>query len=335
VTKIGILGLGNWGTALANIWAKDGHSVIGWTVETEVYESMVLNNVNEKYLPDVKLTGVDATLDIGEVCDVSELLILAIPSSVILSVVDQLLPHLRPSHVLVDLAKGIAPEEEGESGLISAAIEKRLNEAGLSNPVVVLTGPTIAPEVARGVLTNALVAAHDRSVAERVASRLSTDSLILKAADDPVGAELWGAFKNTIALACGIVDGLRDGIGGDNLKAALVPIGFAEGRKLLILLGAEEETSLGPAGLGDLYVTSTSPRSRNRTLGQKLGEGKSLKEGLAEMHMVAEGVRAARMFRKRASQVGCPAPFIESLNILLDGDITAEECVRRMVEQSL
>jgi glycerol-3-phosphate dehydrogenase (NAD(P)+) len=335
VTKIGILGLGNWGTALANIWAKDGHSVIGWTVETEVYESMVLNNVNEKYLPDVKLTGVDATLDIGEVCDVSELLILAIPSSVILSVVDQLLPHLRPSHVLVDLAKGIAPEEEGESGLISAAIEKRLNEAGLSNPVVVLTGPTIAPEVARGVLTNALVAAHDRSVAERVASRLSTDSLILKAADDPVGAELWGAFKNTIALACGIVDGLRDGIGGDNLKAALVPIGFAEGRKLLILLGAEEETSLGPAGLGDLYVTSTSPRSRNRTLGQKLGEGKSLKEGLAEMHMVAEGVRAARMFRKRASQVSCPAPFIESLNILLDGDITAEECVRRMVEQSL
>ena len=335
MTKIGVLGLGNWGTALANIWAKDGHSVIGWTVETEVYESMVLNNVNAKYLPDVKLPGVDATLDIGEVCDASELLILAIPSGVILSVVDQLLPHLRPSHVLVDLAKGIAPEEEGDSGLISAAIEKRLNGAGLTNPVVVLTGPTIAPEVARGVLTNALVAAHDRSVAERVASRLSTDTLILKAADDPVGAELWGAFKNTIALACGIVDGLRDGIGGDNLKAALVPIGFAEGRKLLILLGAEEETSLGPAGLGDLYVTSTSPRSRNRTLGQKLGEGKSLEEGLAEMHMVVEGVRAARMFRMRASQVGCPAPFIESLNILLDGDITAEECVRSMVEQSL
>jgi glycerol-3-phosphate dehydrogenase (NAD(P)+) len=200
---------------------------------------------------------------------------------------------------------------------------------------VVLTGPTIAPEVARGVLTNALVAAHDRSVAERVASRLSTDSLVLKAADDPVGAELWGAFKNTVALACGIVDGLRDGIGGDNLKAALVPIGFAEGRELLVKLGAEEETALGPAGLGDLYVTSTSPSSRNRTLGQKLGEGKNLEEGLAEMHMVAEGVRAARMFRKRASQVNCPAPFIEALNTLLDGNISAEECVRRMVEQSL
>lgn len=332
MTTIGVLGLGNWGTSLANIWARDGHSVIGWTVESEVYESMVLSNINEKYLPGVELPGVDATLNLSEVCDASELLILAIPSAFILGVVDDLIPHLRPSHVLVDLAKGIAPEEEGGSGLLSHAIENRLEAAGLSNPVVVLTGPTIAPEVARGVLTNALVAAHDRSVAERVASRLSTDLLVLKSADDPAGAELWGAFKNTIALACGIVDGLRDGIGGDNLKAALVPIGFAEGRTLLTKLGAREETSLGPAGLGDLYVTSTSPSSRNRTLGQKLGEGKSLEEGLAEMHMVAEGVRAARMFRQKATQVGIPAPFIEALNELLDGHISAEECVRRMVE---
>tara|TARA_A100001037_G_scaffold288343_1_gene298824 strand:+ start:541 stop:1590 length:1050 start_codon:yes stop_codon:yes gene_type:complete len=335
LTKIGVLGLGNWGTSLAHLWAQDGHSVIGWTVENEVYESMVLENINKKYLPDVILEGVDASLHLNEVCDASELIVLAVPSGVILSVVDELIPFLRPSHVLVDLAKGIAPEEEGESGLISDAIEKRLAAAGLSNPIVVLTGPTIAPEVARGVLTNALVASHDRSVAERVASRLSAESLILKPADDPVGAELWGAFKNTVALACGIVDGLREGIGGDNLKAALVPIGFAEGRRLLVLLGAEQETSLGPAGLGDLYVTSTSPRSRNRTLGEKLGQGKSLEEGLAEMHMVAEGVRAARMFRKRAAQVGCYAPFTESLNKLLDGEISAEECVREMVEQSL
>jgi len=335
MTKIGVLGLGNWGTSLAHIWARDGHSVMGWTVEAEVYESMVLENINKKYLPDVILEGVDASMNLEEVCDASELIILAIPSGVILSVVDELTQYLRPSHVLVDLAKGIAPKDEGGSGLISDAIEKKLAAAGLSNPVVVLTGPTIAPEVARGVLTNALVAAHDHSVAERVASRLSTETLILKAEDDPIGAELWGAFKNTVALACGIVDGLREGIGGDNLKAALVPIGFAEGRRLLVMLGAREDTSLGPAGLGDLYVTSTSPRSRNRTLGEKLGQGKSLEEGLSEMHMVAEGVRAARMFRKRASQVGCPVPFTEALNELLDGEISAEECVRNMVEQSL
>jgi glycerol-3-phosphate dehydrogenase (NAD(P)+) len=124
------------------------------------------------------------------------------------------------------------------------------------------------------------------------------------------------------------------GIGGDNLKAALVPIGFAEGRRLLVELGAEMDTSLGPAGLGDLYVTSTSPRSRNRTLGEMLGRGSTLDEALGEMHMVAEGVRAARMFKAKAEQVNCEVPFIESLNSLLDGDISAEECVRKMVENA-
>ena len=334
MSSIGVLGLGNWGTALAHIWSQDGHKVNGWTIEQEVYESIVRDSVNSKYLPDTPLSGIDVTMDLADVCAISEVLVLALPSSVILEVVDQLIPHLRPSHVLLDLAKGIAPEEEGGSGLISEAIEARLAAAGKQNAVVVLTGPTIAPEVARGVLTNALVASHDRSVAERIADRLSTDTLILKAADDPAGAELWGAFKNTIALSCGVVDGLRDGIGGDNLKAALVPIGFEEGRRLLAELGAGEETSLGPAGLGDLYVTSTSPRSRNRTLGQKLGEGKSLDEALDEMHMVAEGVRAARMFRDKAEQIGCKTPFVGALNALLDGDIDAEECVRRMVERA-
>ena len=374
MSKIGVLGLGNWGTALAHVWSQDGHSVIGWTVESEVYESMVLESINAKYLPNTKLEGVDATMELSEAISESEVIVLAIPSGVILNVIDDVIPHLRPSHVLIDLAKGIAPEEEGGSGLISEAIEARLAKAGLSNPVVVLTGPTIAPEVARGVLTNALVASHDRSVAERIADRLSTDSLILKAADDPAGAELWGAFKNMIAISCGIVDGLRGepggegadqnaggdgqgeggqgagggevagqgaggvsgfrGIGGDNLKAALVPIGFAEGRRLLVKLGAEMDTSLGPAGLGDLYVTSTSPRSRNRTLGEKLGRGSTLEEALGEMHMVAEGVRAARMFKAKAEQVGCEVPFIEALNSLLDGEVSAEECVRHMVENA-
>ncbi len=335
---------------MGQVWSQDGHAVSGWKVESEVYESMILKSVNAKYMPDTKLEGVDATMELSEAISESEVIVLALPSGVILNVIDDIIPHLRPSHVLIDLAKGIAPEEEGGSGLISEAIEARLAKAGLSNPVVVLTGPTIAPEVARGVLTNALVASHDRSVAERIADRLSTDSLILKAADDPAGAELWGAFKNTIAISCGIVDGLRGepsekeagqsarggfrGIGGDNLKAALVPIGFAEGRRLLVELGAEMDTSLGPAGLGDLYVTSTSPRSRNRTLGEMLGRGSTLEEALGEMHMVAEGVRAARMFKAKAEQVGCEVPFIEALNSLLDGDISAEECVRKMVENA-
>ena len=152
------------------------------------------------------------------------------------------------------------------------------------------------------------------------------------AADDPNGAELWGAYKNCVALACGLVDGLKGTIGGDNLKAALVLRGFSEGISLLGAMGASSSTAFGPAGLGDLYVTATSPRSRNRTLGEKLGSGKSLDQSLEEMHMVAEGVRATRMFLARAPKLGVGTPFIEALGELLDGDITADEAVKRMVE---
>ena len=190
------------------------------------------------------------------------------------------------------------------------------------------------PEVARGVITSALVACDDDSVASKIAQRLSTKTLILTSADDPVGAELWGAYKNTVALACGLVDGLRGSIGGDNLKAALVQSGFNEGRYLLSMMGASPDTAFGPAGIGDLYVTSTSPRSRNRTLGEMLGRGLSLEEALAQMSMVAEGVRAARMFRDRAVDMKIDVPFVIALNTLLDGYITAEECCRRMVALS-
>jgi len=332
MARIGILGLGNWGTALALIWCKDGHNVLGWTVEQEVYESMMTVNENKKYLPGYEIPGLDCTMEISDVTESCEILVLALPSSVILEVVDKLMPSLRPSHLLVDLAKGLAPSKEGGSGMISDAIERRLSDAGKSNQVVVMTGPTIAPEVARGVITNALVACHDIGIAERVAERLSTDSLILTPAEDPTGAELWGAYKNCVALACGLVDGLKDTIGGDNLKAALVLSGYSEGIGLLEKMGADPNTAFGPAGIGDLYVTATSPRSRNRTLGEKLGSGKSLEDSLEEMHMVAEGVRATRMFLNRSEKMSHPTPFLSTLGSLLDGDIEVEEAVRRMAE---
>ena len=332
MARIGILGLGNWGTALAKVWCEDGHKVMGWTIETEVYESLMTENINQKYLPESKIPELQATMEMSDVTETCEIIVLALPSSVILSVVNELIPLLRPSHVLLDLGKGVAPGDESESGMISKEIEARLAVAGKSNPVVVLTGPTIAPEVARGVMTTALVACHDRSVADRISERLSTETLILAATDAPDGAELWGAYKNTVALACGLVDGLRGGIGGDNLKAALVLAGFSEGIRLLEVMGAEPSTAFGPAGIGDLYVTATSPRSRNRTLGEKLGSGKSLEEALGEMHMVAEGVRAARMFLNRARRLEVNVPFLTSLGDLLDGEVEVREAVRRMVE---
>ena len=330
MARIGVLGLGNWGTALALVWCKDGHNVLGWTVEQEVYESIMSSQENEKYLPGYKIPGMDCTMEIADVTESCEILVLALPSSVILEVVDLLIPSLRPSHLLVDLAKGLAPSSEGGSGMISDAIERRLSDAGMSNQVVVMTGPTIAPEVARGVITNALVACRDTVVAKRVAERLSTDSLILTPAGDPVGAELWGAYKNCVALACGLVDGLKETIGGDNLKAAMVLSGYSEGLVLLGEMGADPKTGFGPAGIGDLYVTATSPRSRNRTLGEMLGSGMTLEEALEEMHMVAEGVRATRMFLDRAERMGHRTPFLSTLGSLLDSEIEVEEAVRIM-----
>jgi len=332
MSRIGVLGLGNWGTALAKVWCQDGHNVLGWTIEQEVYESLMTSNINEKYLPGDKIPELDVTMEISDLTDVCEILVLALPSGIILSVVNDLIPLLRPSHVLLDLAKGLAPTAESESGMISQEIEARLAAAGKSNPVVVLTGPTIAPEVARGVMTTAVVACHDRSVADRIAERLSTETLVLTATDDIDGAELWGAYKNTVALACGLVDGLRGSIGGDNLKAALVLAGFSEGMKLLEAMGAETSTAFGPAGIGDLYVTATSPSSRNRTLGEKLGSGESLDEALGTMHMVAEGVRANRMFLNRARRLGVEVPFQRALGDLLAGEVLVANAVRSMVE---
>ena len=324
MARIGVVGLGNWGSALAKIWLEDGHNVSGWTIEHDVYKSLMEESMNHKYLPDHDLTGLHPTMEINDILEECELIIMALPSSVIISVFDEMVENLRPSHVIVDLAKGLAPENE-DSELISQVLEKKLSIAGKSNSVVVMTGPTIAPEVARGVLTNALVACHDKSVAERISERLSTGTLVLTPAIDPIGAELWGAYKNTVALACGLVDGLRDSIGGDNLKAALVLAGYSEGIYLLEKMGADKSTAFGPAGIGDLYVTATSPRSRNRSLGEKLASGMSLDSALSEMHMVAEGVRATKSFLDYSKKIDAPTPFLSALWSLLEGKSEVED----------
>ena len=329
MANISVLGLGNWGTAIARLWLLEGHKVKGWTIEQEVYESITMDGINRKYLPNHSVEGLDVTMRIEEAIEESEILVLAIPSSVILDVVKDLLPHLQPGHVLLDLAKGLAPGNR----LISEAIHTMLHDQGMANPLAVLTGPTIAPEAAGGVMTTALVASEDDSVAQRLAQTLSTTTFILHPASDPVGAELWGAFKNVVALACGLVDGLKQvgDMGGDNLKAAIFMAGFKEGCLLLPELGARAEVAFGPAGLGDMYVTATSPHGRNRSMGEKLGTGLTLEQAIEEMHMVAEGVRATLMFSDRAIDDNLDIPFVKALNTLLEGDITAEECCRRMV----
>ncbi len=329
MTSIAVLGLGNFGTALSRIWSLHGNRVCGWTVEEEVYASVRDTGANAKYLPDALLPGVEATMDLGTALAGAEVVVLALPSHVILDVVDDIAPRLADGQLLLDLAKGLAPGER----LVSEAIVEILRAARRANELAVMTGPTIARELAAGVLSTALVAAEDSSVAQTLADRLSTDTLQLRYANDPLGVELWGAFKNVIALACGVCDGLRgqDGPGGDNLKAAVFTAGFREACRLLPALGAQPDTALSAAGVGDLFVTATSPHGRNRRTGELLGSGRHLDEALGSTVMVSEGVRATRMFVARAAAEGLAAPFANTLLTLLDGQIDARDCAGKLL----
>ena len=192
--NIAILGLGNFGSALARLWLLAGHSVIGWTVEKEVYDSIKKDGKNSKYLEQIDLSGIEVTMSIERAISASEIIVLALPSHVVLEVTKIVLPLLRPEHTLVDVVKGIAEDQ-----LVSDAINDQKRKAGKENSLAVITGPTIAPEVADGVLTNALVASEDIQLAEELANGLSTETFLLSPANDPRGAEHWGAFKNVIA----------------------------------------------------------------------------------------------------------------------------------------
>lgn len=326
--SIAVMGLGNFGTALARNWLAAGHDVRGWTVEEEVYESIRSSGVNEKYLNDVSLAGVNVSMDIAGTMAGAEVIVLALPSGVVLDVVDEVVPHLRSDQVLLDLAKGLAPGDQ----MISDVIESKLDAAGLSCPLCVMMGPTIAPELARGVYTTALVTSRDVTLAAQIAADLSTSTLKLSAGTDSLGAEYWGAFKNVIALACGVVDGLKhDGRGGDNLKAAVFTAGYREAVKLLPQLGADSDTALSAAGIGDLFVTATSPHGRNREMGERLGRGQTLAEAEADMVMVSEGVRAARMFKLLFSSRDMVAPFVGAVCALLDEGATIEEFLDKVM----
>jgi glycerol-3-phosphate dehydrogenase (NAD(P)+) len=195
-----------------------------------------------------------------------------------------------------------------------------------------MMGPTIAPELARGVYTTALVTSDDVTLAAELAAILTTKTLKLSAATDSLGSEYWGAFKNVIALACGVVDGLKsDGRGGDNLKAALFTSGYREAVRVLPLMGADPETALSAAGIGDLFVTATSPHGRNRGMGERLGLGQTLKQAESEMVMVSEGVRAARMFKNLFASKGIDAPFVGAVCALLDEGASIEQFLEQAV----
>ena len=298
--KTAVVGSGAWGTALAIHLCRKGHDVTMWTFETELIEGMVKDRKNPRLpnaiLPDeLKISG-----DYSCVSGCS-LVVMASPSFPIRSVCRGVAPYLAEDAVMVSVTKGL---EQGTQKRMSQVVAE---ETG--RPVVVLTGPSHAEEVALNIPTGLLAACEDKALAELVQDVFMSDSLRVYTSPDPVGAELGAALKNVIALCAGITDGLGC---GDNTKAMLMTRGLTEIARLGCSLGAHKETFAGLSGVGDLIVTCTSMHSRNRRAGILIGQGKPVQQAMQEVGAVVEGYYAAKSAWELGQKQGIDMPITEA-----------------------
>jgi glycerol-3-phosphate dehydrogenase (NAD(P)+) len=318
--RIGIIGGGAWGSALALTARRAGRDVVLWAREAEVAEAINRDHVNPLFLPGVALDpGIAATVELAEAARGADALLLVMPAQHLRDLVTALAPSLPPRLPLVICVKGI---EERSGALMSEVVAGLLPEA----PLAVLSGPTFASEVARGLPTAVTLASDDRALGESLIAALGTRSFRPYLAEDLVGAQIGGAVKNVLAIACGIVTGRQL---GDNARAALITRGLAEMTRLARTKGGRPETLMGLCGLGDLVLTCTGLQSRNHSLGVALGEGRGLKEILAERRSVAEGVTSAAAAAALARRLGVDMPITAAVDAILhhgaaiDGAIAA------------
>ena len=305
--KAAVIGDGGWGTALAMVLERNGHEVSVWGPFGDYLDEIRTSGENINYLPGVKVPeSIHWTDDPAQAVDGAELVVLVVPSRYYRDVVESFKPHIPANALIVSATKGL--DEESHERMSEVA------EEILGHPVAVLSGPSHAEEVARGVPCAVAVAAPDHAVAEQIQQLFVNDTFRVYSLDDVVGVELGGALKNVIAVAAGISDGMGF---GDNTKAALMTRGIAEITRLGTALGARQETFMGLSGIGDLMVTCMSRHSRNRGVGERLGKGESLDEILAGMKMVAEGIWNCQAAKELAAELGIPVPITEQVNAIV------------------
>jgi glycerol-3-phosphate dehydrogenase (NAD(P)+) len=304
--RIGVIGGGAWGTALAQVVARDGEAVTLWAREAEVVEGINRDHVNSLFLSSVPLSpSIVATDDLGALAD-AEALLIVVPAQHVRSVLSGLDIGATP---LVLCAKGI---ESGSRQLVGEVARAVLPKA----PIAVLSGPTFAHEVAAGLPTAVTLACEDAMLGAALAERIASPAFRIYASDDVTGAEIGGAVKNVLAIGCGVVEGA--GL-GQNARAALIARGFAEMTRFGMARGARAETMAGLSGLGDLVLTCSSTSSRNFSLGVGLGEGRSASELLSDRRTVAEGAFTAPVLREAAAEAGIDMPVCEAVCALLTG----------------
>lgn len=299
--KVAFLGGGSFGTALAILLANKGNEVNIYAREESVVSDINNNRRNDKYIKGLCIPeNVIAFTSVEEAVKDAEYVVLAIPSHVIRSVSSSLKGKMREDVPVISIAKGI----EQETNLrLSEVIEEEL-----PNPVVILSGPSHAEEVAFGIPTTVVTSSRDMKYAKDVQDLFMTNSFRVYTNEDLVGVEIGGAVKNIIALAAGVCDGIGY---GDNSKAALMTRGMAEIVRIGMKLGGKPETFLGLTGMGDLIVTCTSKHSRNRRAGFLLGSGKTVEEATEEVGMIVEGIKACKAFYELKEKLGVEMPITD------------------------
>lgn len=323
--KIGVLGAGTWGMALARMLCNNGHDVMVWSAIEKEIDDMSTTRLHPNLPGMVIPEAVDFTKDIAQVCTDKDVLLFAVPSPFVRSTARKAAPYIPDGQVIVDVAKGVEAETYYT---MTQIIADELNNPTVK--LVALSGPTHAEEVAKDLPTTIVSACEDQAVAEFVQSVFWGTCMRVYTNTDVLGVELCGAFKNVIALAAGISTGLGY---GDNTKAALITRGIAEIARLGVAMGCQERTFGGLAGIGDLIVTATSVHSRNNRCGMLLGQGVSVEEATRQVGMVVEGLNALPAAMRLKEKYGVEMPIVEAVDAIVNRGAVPETTVRMLMDR--
>lgn len=322
MAKISVLGAGSWGTALALLLYHNGHEVTLWSALEDEVAMLLEKREHTSKLPGVKLPEeIAITSDLEGSLKNPDVAVLAVPSPFTRSTAERMAPFTKEGQIVVNVAKGV---EENTLMTLSEIISEEIPQAD----VCVLSGPSHAEEVGKGIPTTCVVSAEKRETAEYLQSIFMSPVFRVYTTPDILGVELGGALKNVIALAAGTADGLGY---GDNTKAALITRGIAEIARLGTKMGAKIETFYGLSGMGDLIVTCASVHSRNRKAGYLMGKGYTMKEAMNEVKMVVEGVYSAKAAKSLAEKYQVEMPIIEEVNKVLFENKPAADAVRDLM----
>ena len=320
--KTAVLGAGSWGIALAKLLHDNGNEVTVWSALAEEIDMLNREHEHVDKLKGVKLPEDMAfTTDIEKAVENAEILVMAVPSVFVRGTAKTLKPYYKENQIIVNVAKGI---EEATLETMTDIISEEIPGCVFA----VLSGPSHAEEVGRGIPTTIVVGARQREVAEKVQEVFMSPVFRVYTSPDVLGIEIGAALKNVIALAAGIADGLGY---GDNTKAALITRGMAEITRLGVAMGGKPETFYGLSGIGDLIVTCASMHSRNRRAGILMGKGYTADEAMKEVKMVVEGVYSAKAAKKLADQYEIEMPIVEKVNEILFDNHPAAECLKDLM----